>query len=106
MTTPRIPDTLSGLTAATLTALSGAAPWIVIIVALPQLLGAVTRFLAEGLPAITTYRRHTMLQKHEDRFLTDTDSNTGLPHIEQSRRTATPAPADHADDTPLPESPP
>ncbi|MGC4987414.1 hypothetical protein ACLQ18_43765 [Streptomyces sp. DT193] len=96
MTTPRLPDSLSGLTAATLTAFSGAAAWIVIIVALPQLLAAITRFLTEALPAIATYRRNTMLLKHENRYLTTADDITGLPHIERSRTATTPAEPDRA----------
>ncbi|MFE2581294.1 hypothetical protein [Streptomyces sp. NPDC059378] len=111
MTTPRLPDSLSGLTAATLTALSGAATWIVIIVALPQLLAALTRLLTEALPAIATYRRATMLLKHEDGYLTAADRVTGLLHIERSLNTVAPtegsrAPEDAADAVSPPDPPP
>ncbi|MET8102264.1 hypothetical protein ABZV29_38440 [Streptomyces sp. NPDC005236] len=109
MTMPRLPDSLSGLTAATLTALSGAAAWIVIIVALPQLLAAVTRLLTEGLPAIAAYRRNAMLLKHEDRYLTAADDGTGLPHIARSRTADAPAdwaPGDAVNVASPPDPPP
>ncbi|MFJ1975309.1 hypothetical protein ACIO93_42580 [Streptomyces sp. NPDC087903] len=110
MTTRRIPDALSSLTAATLTAISGAAPWIAIIVLLPHLLGALTRILTEGLPAITAFRKESMWTKHEDRYLASVDGVTGLPHIERSRRTALPTadqdPASSEDDKPPPGPPP
>lgn len=111
MTTPRIPDVLSSLTTGGLAAISGAAPWIVVLVLLPRLLVAATRSLTESLAAISTFRRESMWTRHEDRLLNGTDAVTGLHHIERVRRNATPMTTDQTptsaeDDGPPPGPPP
>ncbi|MFF4354949.1 hypothetical protein [Streptomyces sp. NPDC001530] len=115
MTTPRIPDTLGSLTTGGLAAIGGAAPWIVVLILLPRLLGAVTRSFTEGLAGISTFRKESMWTRHEDRFLQGVDPVTGLHHIERVRRNAAcppthtatdPTLTNPADDSPPSASPP
>lgn len=91
MTAPLIPDGLSP------TALAGLAVlpvWVVLALALPRVLTAVSQSVSEALAAFSRFRTESMRRRHEDRLLSQvTGAAEGLGHLERVRK-VTPPPAD------------
>ncbi|TRO56328.1 hypothetical protein [Streptomyces sp. IB201691-2A2] len=115
MTTPRITDALSSLTAGGLTAIRDIPWWIMVLILLPALLGAATRTVTAVLASISNFRKESLWTNREKGFLDGVDTTTGLLHIEHVRRSAALAstqlttelaPTSQADNTPPPGPPP
>ncbi|MFE2492260.1 hypothetical protein ACFXGR_55850 [Streptomyces mirabilis] len=101
MTTHRITDALSRLTAGGLTAIGNAPSWIAVLILLPTLLGVGTQSFTAVLASISTFRTESAQRRQRDRLLGLADPDRGLTHLERiTQNTPAPTPASAADSPP------